>query len=150
MNTKAVKKDILGKVSRHIPTMLDYQTHIKKNSSFNTPPVYPIYVCLLTLRWIESNGGLSAMHRMNKEKAELLYNEIDSNPYFKGTANVEDRSLMNATFVMQDENLQDLFLQYCTANQISGIKGHRSVGGFRASIYNAMPLSSVQHLVELM
>ncbi len=145
-----IKKEILGKVNRHIPTMLNYETHIKKNSSFNTPPVYPIYVCMLTLRWIEANGGLEAMHRLNKEKADLLYDEIDTNPYFKGTARVEDRSLMNATFVMEDESLQDLFLQYCTANQVSGIKGHRSVGGFRASIYNAMSLSSVQHLVDLM
>lgn len=145
-----VRKDLLGKVSRSIPTMLDYQTHIKKNSSFNTPPVYPIYVCLLTLRWIQANGGVAAMEKRNRAKADLLYQEIDRNPFFEGAAAVEDRSLMNATFVTKDPAYQDAFLAYCTANGISGLKGHRSVGGFRASIYNAMPTESVQFLVELM
>lgn len=145
-----VRKDILGTVERNIPTMLDYTTHIKKASSFNTPPVYPIYVCLLTLRWLQANGGVKAMEKRNQEKAALLYAEIDRNPYFEGTAAVEDRSIMNVTFVAKDEAYEEAFLAYCTANGISGIKGHRSVGGFRASIYNAMPLESVQYLVELM
>ncbi|MFK7795968.1 MAG: 3-phosphoserine/phosphohydroxythreonine transaminase [Aureispira sp.] len=144
-----VRKDLLGKVERNIPTMLDYNTHIKKGSAFNTPPVYPIYVCLLTLRWLQANGGVKAMEKRNKEKAALLYAEIDSNPYFKGTAAVEDRSIMNVTFVTKDKAHEDAFLAYCTANGVSGIKGHRSVGGFRASIYNAMPLSSVEYLVDL-
>lgn len=145
-----VRKDILGTVERNIPTMLDYRTHIKKASSFNTPPVYPIYVCLLTLRWLQANGGVKAMEKRNQEKADLLYTEIDQNPYFEGTAAHEDRSLMNVTFVAKNKTYEDLFLAYCTANGVSGIKGHRSVGGFRASIYNAMPLESVQHLVDLM
>lgn len=145
-----VRNEILGKVTRNIPTMLDYQTHIKKASAFNTPPVYPIYVCLLTLRWIQGQGGLKAMEKRNQAKADLLYNEIDRNPFFKGTAAVEDRSLMNVTFVAHDKAHEEAFLAYCTANGISGIKGHRSVGGFRASIYNAMPIESVQHLVDLM
>jgi len=144
-----VRNEILGKVSRNIPTMLDYQTHIKKASAFNTPPVYPIYVCLLTLRWIQGQGGLKAMEKRNQEKAALLYDEIDRNPFFKGTAAVEDRSLMNVTFVANNKAHEEAFLAYCTANGISGIKGHRSVGGFRASIYNAMPMESVAHLVSL-
>ena len=145
-----VRKDILGTVERQIPTMLDYRTHIKKASSFNTPPVYPIYVCLLTLRWLQANGGVKAMEKRNKKKADLLYAEIDRNPYFEGTAALEDRSIMNVTFVAKDEAYEAPFLAYCTANGISGIKGHRSVGGFRASIYNAMPLDSVAYLVDLM
>jgi phosphoserine aminotransferase len=145
-----VKKDILGKVQRAIPTMLDYQTHIKKSSSFNTPPVYPIYVCLLTLRWLQAKGGVAAMEAINKRKAALLYDEIDRNPFFKGTAAFEDRSLMNVTFVANNQAHEAAFMEYCTANGLSGIKGHRSVGGFRASIYNAMPQKSVAFLVELM
>lgn len=145
-----VRKDILGKVERSIPTMLDYQTHIKKSSSFNTPPVYPIYVCLLTLRWLQAQGGLKAMEARNKKKAELLYAEIDRNPFFKGTAAVEDRSWMNVPFVCDKPEHEAAFLDYCNANGISGLKGHRSVGGFRASIYNAMPYASVEFLVELM
>lgn len=145
-----VKKSILGQVERNIPTMLNYNTHISKQSSFNTPPVYPIYVCMLTLRWIQAQGGLAAVEAANKEKAAVIYDEIDRNPLFKGTAAVEDRSLMNATFVAADPAHEAAFLAYCTANGISGIKGHRSVGGFRASIYNAMPLESVQFLADLM
>lgn len=145
-----VKKDILGQVTREIPTMLDYNTHIKKDSSFNTPPVYPIYVCLLTLRWLQGQGGIKAVEANNKKKADLLYNEIDRNPFFKGVAAVEDRSSMNVTFVANNDAHQAAFLEYCTANGVSGIKGHRSVGGFRASIYNAMPNESVAHLVDLM
>jgi phosphoserine aminotransferase len=145
-----VRKDLLGKVERSIPTMLDYNTHIKKGSAFNTPPVYPIFVCMLTLRWLQANGGVKAMEKRNQEKAALLYAEIDNNPYFEGTAAVEDRSIMNVTFVAKDPAHEEAFLAYCTANGVSGIKGHRSVGGFRASIYNAMPLSSVEYLVDLM
>lgn len=145
-----VRNSILGKVQRAMPTMLDYRTHIKKQSAFNTPPVYPIYVSMLTLRWIQGQGGLLAMQRHNEAKANLLYNEIDRNPHFKGTAVVEDRSLMNVTFVMDKPEHEAAFLDYCKANHVSGIKGHRSVGGFRASIYNAMPMESVQHLVDLM
>jgi phosphoserine aminotransferase len=145
-----VRKSILGKVKRTLPTMLNYETHVKKNSSFNTPPVYPIYVCLLTLRWIQAQGGLLAMKKHNEKKAALLYDEIDRNPYFRGTVAKEDRSLMNVPFVVNDPAYEDAFLAYCTANGVSGIKGHRSVGGFRASIYNAMPYESVAYLVDLM
>jgi phosphoserine aminotransferase len=145
-----VKKSILGKVNRSIPTMLDYRIHIKNESMYNTPPVYPIYVCMLTLRWIKSMGGLSAMERRNREKAALLYNEIDRNPLFRGTTAVEDRSWMNATFLADSPEHEAAFLDYCKANGVDGIAGHRSVGGFRASMYNAMDINSVQHLVDLM
>lgn len=145
-----VHKEMLGKVSHNIPTMLDYQTHINKNSNFNTPPVFPIYVSLLTLRWIVEGGGLEAMSERNRKKAKLLYDEIDSNPLFVGTAKKEDRSLMNATFVMNGPDLEPAFFQLCNEAGCVGIKGHRSVGGFRASIYNAMPIESVQVLVDAM
>ena len=147
-----IRKDILGKVNRTIPTMLDYNTHIKKASAFNTPPVYPIYVCMLTLRWIKEMGGVSAMEVRNEKKAGLLYDEIDNNPLFVGTAAKEDRSRMNVTFVMSEgkENLQDEFLKAATAADCVGLKGHRSVGGFRASIYNAIEYSSVEVLVNVM
>ncbi len=145
-----VRKGITGKVTREIPTMLNYDTHIAKDSAFNTPPVYPIYVCLLTMRWLKANGGLTTMAERNTKKAQLIYDEIDSNPMFKGTAAKEDRSLMNATFVMEDDTHNAAFLEACTAVGISGVKGHRSVGGFRASIYNAMPMESVQLLVDVM
>jgi phosphoserine aminotransferase len=145
-----VKKTILGKVSRSIPTMLNYQTHIENQSSYNTPPVFPIYVCLLTLRWIESQGGLTAIEKKNKIKGDLFYNALDNNPLFIGTAQKEDRSLMNATFLLKDESLEKEFLSLCKSAGIEGLKGHRSVGGFRASIYNAMPLESVEVLVQVM
>lgn len=147
-----VRKDKLGKVQRSIPTMLDYQTHIKKNSSFNTPPVYAIYISMLTMRWVKEMGGLDAMAKHNREKAQLIYDEMDANPLFTGTAQREDRSLMNATFVMAPgkESLEAEFLKTCTEAGCVGVKGHRSVGGFRASIYNAMPKASVQILVEVM
>jgi len=145
-----IRKDMLGKVSRTIPTMLDYNTHIKKNSAFNTPPVFPIYVCMLTMRWLKKNGGVSAMNEKNQRKASLIYNEIDANPLFEGTAANEDRSLMNVTFTMKDASLEGAFLEAATAANCVGIKGHRSVGGFRASIYNAMPYESVEVLVNLM
>lgn len=145
-----VKKTILGKVSRFIPTMLNYQTHIENQSSYNTPPVFPIYVCLLTLRWIESQRGLTAIEKKNKIKGDLFYNALDNNPLFIGTAQKEDRSLMNATFLLKDESLEKEFLSLCKSAGIEGLKGHRSVGGFRASIYNAMPLESVEVLVQVM
>jgi phosphoserine aminotransferase len=145
-----VKKDILGRVNRVLPSMLDYRVHIKNESSYNTPPVYPIYVSLLTLRWIEEIGGVEQMNKLNISKANLLYDQIDSNGCFTGTASVEDRSLMNACFLAKDEKHDKIFLDMCTDAGISGIKGHRSVGGFRASTYNAMPQSSVQVLVDVM
>ena len=145
-----IRKDMIGKANRTIPTMLDYQTHITKKSSFNTPPVFPIYVCMLTLRWLKSLGGLSAMQKMNEEKAALLYNEIDSNPLFKGTVAKEDRSLMNVTFLLEEESKNEAFLKAADEAGCVGLKGHRSVGGFRASIYNAMPKESVEVLVQVM
>ena len=147
-----IREDMLGKVSRYLPITLDYRTFVKENSLYNTPPVYPIYVCMLTLRWLKKNGGLVAMQRKNRAKANLLYNEIDSNPMFEGTVAKEDRSLMNVTFVMtaKYKHLEKDFLNLCEANGMSGLAGHRSVGGYRASIYNAMPKSSVQALVDLM
>jgi phosphoserine aminotransferase len=148
-----VRKDLLGKVDRPIPTMLDYRTHIAKGSSFNTPPVFPIYVSMLTLRWVKAQGGVEAMVPINEAKAKLIYDEIDRNPLFRGTVlDHADRSLMNATFTMTEgkEELEKEFLAACAAAGCEGVKGHRSVGGFRASIYNSMPQSSVQVLVDVM
>lgn len=147
-----VRKELLGKIDRDLPTMLNYETHIKKASAFNTPPVFPIYVCMLTMRWIKENGGLDAMEKRATAKADLLYGEIDRNPLFTGTAAREDRSKMNVCFVPAEghEDITDDFLKVCAANDIVGVKGHRSVGGFRASIYNAMEPSSVEHLVKVM
>ncbi|GHS96657.1 phosphoserine aminotransferase [Bacteroidia bacterium] len=147
-----VKDELLGKVSRAIPTMLDYRTHIKDGSMFNTPPVVPIYAALQTLKWLKALGGVSEMYRRNKEKAALLYAEIDRNKLFKGTTAVEDRSLMNICFVMNDEyqHLNDEFYKFATEKRMVGIKGHRSVGGFRASTYNALPKEAVEALIETM
>ena len=147
-----VKKNMLGKVSRYIPTMLDLRTHIDGESMFNTPPVFAIYVMNETLKWLKEQGGVEAIYEINKKKAELLYGEIDRNPLFKGTAAVEDRSIMNVCFVMAEgyEHLQDEFMAFAKAQGMIGIKGHRSVGGFRASIYNACPIESVQALVDCM
>lgn len=147
-----VKNDLLGKVSRPIPTMLDYRTHVEKGSMFNTPPVVPIYCALQNLKWIKAQGGVKEMERRAKERAEVLYSEIDRNKLFRGTAVAEDRSLMNICFVMADEykELEANFLKFATEKGMSGIKGHRSVGGFRASCYNAMPLEGVQALVACM
>ncbi|MCL4107797.1 UNVERIFIED_CONTAM: hypothetical protein GTU68_027182 [Idotea baltica] len=145
-----VKKDLLGKVEKVLPTMLKYQTHIEKDSSFNTPPVYPIYVSMLTLRWIKKNGGVAAMEQKNIEKADLLYSEIDRNSLFEGTAAKEDRSRMNVCFLLKDDALEADFLKDCAEAGCIGVKGHRSVGGFRASIYNAMPKAGVQTLVDVM
>ena len=147
-----VKDDILGKVSRPIPTMIDYRTHVDKGSMFNTPPVVPIFCALQTLKWIKAQGGVKEMERRAIERADLLYAEIDRNKMFRGTAAKEDRSLMNICFVMADESkdLEADFLKFATERGMSGIKGHRSVGGFRASCYNAMPLEGVQALVDCM
>ena len=147
-----VKKDLLGKVSRYVPTMLNLQTHIDGASMFNTPPVFPIFVMNETLKWVKAQGGVEAVYKMNVEKAALLYDEIDRNPLFVGTAAKEDRSLMNVCFVMAPgyEDLQDEFMAFAKERGMVGIKGHRSVGGFRASIYNACPKESVQALVDCM
>lgn len=145
-----VKKDILNKVNRSLPSMLNYQTHIDKGSSFNTPPVYAIYVSMLSLRWLENNGGLLAMQKRNEDKAALLYNEIDRNSLFVGSAAKEDRSLMNVCFLPKNEEDTPKFIAKATEAGCVGIGGHRSVGGFRASIYNAMPIEGVQKLVDVM
>ena len=148
-----VKDEALNKVSRYIPTMLKYQTHVDGGSMFNTPPVLPIYSALQTLRWIKKEGGVVEMQRRAKERADLLYGEIDRNKLFRATiADPEDRSYMNICFVMNDEykELEPEFMKFATERGMVGIKGHRSVGGFRASCYNAMPLESVQALVECM
>lgn len=147
-----VKNDILGKVSRHIPSMLDYKIHIENGSMFNTPPVLPIYSALETLRWLKSNGGIVEMEKKNIAKAKLLYDEIDRNKLFVGTAAREDRSRMNICFVMNPEyaELEADFQKFATERGMVGIKGHRSVGGFRASTYNALPIESVQALVDCM
>ncbi len=146
-----IRKDLLGQVNRAIPSMLDYRIHIDKGSTFNTPPVFPIYVSMLTMRWVKENGGLEGMQQHNEAKAKMLYDEIDRNPLFKGNVTHKaDRSLMNVTFVLEDSSLESEFLADCKAAGCVGVKGHRSVGGFRASIYNAMSKESVQVLVELM
>ena len=147
-----IRKDILGKVTRYLPTMIDYRTHIEKESMFNTPPVFPIFVMTETLKWLKGIGGVEAIHKLNVEKAQLLYDEIDRNPLFVGTAAKEDRSIMNVCFVMAPgyENLQDEFLAFAKERGMVGIKGHRSVGGFRASIYNACPKEAVQALIDCM
>ncbi len=147
-----VREDILGKMERQIPTMLDYRTHIKEGSMFNTPPVLPIYTILETLRWIKSIGGLKAIEKMNIEKADLLYNAIDNSKMFVGTAEKDSRSLMNICFVMKDEykDKEEAFMEYTKKAGMVGLKGHRSVGGFRASTYNALPIESVQALVDCM
>lgn len=145
-----VKDEVLGKTGRQIPSMLDYQIHISKDSMFNTPSVFAVYVSMLTLDWLKSLGGIAAIEKMNVAKAGLLYDEIDRNPLFKGVARKEDRSDMNVTFVLTDESKKAKFDEICSQNGISGIKGHRSVGGYRASIYNAMPIESIQVLVDIM
>ena len=148
-----VREDILGKVDRTLPTMIDYRTHIKGGSMFNTPPVFPIFIMHETMKWIKAQGGLEAIQKMNTEKANLLYNEIDSNPMFKGTViDKADRSLMNVCFVMEDQYKEKEadFLAFSKECGMAGLKGHRSVGGFRASIYNACTMEDVQALVACM
>ncbi|MCW9038063.1 3-phosphoserine/phosphohydroxythreonine transaminase [Altibacter sp.] len=146
-----VKEDILGKVSRKIPSMLDYKVHIGKESMFNTPAVFPVYVSMLTLEWLKDMGGVAAIEKINNQKAALLYNEIDRNPLFEGfVANKDDRSKMNATFNLTDSAQKDRFDNLWKEAGINGLNGHRSVGGYRASMYNALPLESVQVLVDVM
>ncbi len=150
VNLVVVNKNILGKIKRPIPTIMDYRNHIKEGSMLNTPPVFAIYVCMLTLRWLKEMGGVAAVEKLNNAKAELLYGEIDRNPLFTGTVAKEDRSKMNVCFVMNDASLEEKFLAFVKERNIVGIKGHRLVGGFRASLYNALPISSVEVLVDAM
>ena len=145
-----IKEDILGKVSRQIPSMLDYRVQLDKESMFNTPPVFPVYVSMLTLRWLKNLGGLPAIEKRNNLKAEIIYNEIDRNPLFKGFAAKEDRSVMNATFNLTDDSLKPVFEAMAKEAGLNGINGHRSVGGYRASMYNAMEPESVQVLADVM
>lgn len=145
-----VKKDALGKVNRSIPSMLNYETHIAKSSAFNTPPVFPIFVCMLTLKWIEEQGGLAAMEKHNEEKAGIIYGAIDKSPLYQGVAAEEDRSLMNVTFTLTNADLEKDFLAACEAADCVGVKGHRSVGGFRASIYNSLTIESAKVLAGVM
>lgn len=145
-----VKEELLGKTGRNLPSMLDYQVHIKGESMFNTPPVFPIYVSMLTLQWLKDKGGVAWAEQNNKAKADLFYAELDRNSLFVGTAAVEDRSRMNATFLLKDEAHTERFNAMLKAANVSGLKGHRDVGGFRASMYNALPIESVQVLVDVM
>ena len=145
-----VKEDILGKVSRKIPSMMDYKVHIGKGSMFNTPPVFAVYVSMLTMQWLKDLGGIKAIEEENEKKARLMYSEIDLNPLFKGYSVKEDRSIMNATFTLENENLKETFEAMVKEAGINGINGHRSVGGYRASMYNALTLDSVKVLVEIM
>ena len=145
-----VKDAVLGKVQRNIPNILNYAKHIERESMYHTPSVFSVYTCYLTLQWLKDLGGIPAIERKNRAKAHLLYSEIDRNSLFEGTAAVEDRSLMNVTFVLKDLKLEEKFDLLLKEKNISGLKGHRTVGGYRASIYNAMPLESVMHLVETM
>ena len=152
VNIVIVKDEALNKVSRQIPTMLDYMTHVKNGSMFNMPPVVPIYCAMKNLEWVKKNGGVEAMAQRAKERADMLYTEIERNKLFRGTAKAEDRSYMNICFVMNDEykELEADFLQFATERGMVGIKGHRSVGGFRASCYNAQTIEGVQALIQSM
>ena len=150
VNLVVVNKNILGKLSRTIPTIMDYRNHIEAGSLLNTPPVFAIYVCMLTLRWLKSQGGVTAIEKINNAKAKLFYDALDSLPVFKGTVAKEDRSKMNACFVMEDDKLEKSFLDLCKQENMIGVKGHRLVGGFRVSMYNALPLESVKALTDLM
>jgi len=145
-----VREDILGKVSRKIPSMMDYKVHIGKGSMFNTPPVFPVYASMLNLEWLKNKGGIAAIEKENEKKAQLIYSEIDLNPLFNGFAAKTDRSTMNATFTLANEDLKESFDTMWQEAGINGLNGHRSVGGYRASMYNALPLESVQVLVEIM
>ncbi|GGG45961.1 3-phosphoserine/phosphohydroxythreonine transaminase [Bizionia arctica] len=145
-----IKEDILGKVSRKIPSIMDYKQHIDKGSMYNTPPVFAVYTTMLTLEWLKNLGGIKAIEKVNEMKARVMYSEIDLNPLFKGYSVKEDRSNMNATFTLINDNLKDTFETMLKEAGINGINGHRSVGGYRASMYNALPLDSVKALVEVM
>ena len=150
VNLVVVNKNILGKVERKIPTVLDYSNHIKESSMLNTPPVFAVYVAMLTLRWLKKIGGVTAIEKLNDEKATLFYNTLDSLPIFKGPVAKEDRSKMNAVFIMDNEALELEFLALCKKEGMYGVKGHRSVGGFRVSMYNALQLESVKAITDLM
>lgn len=150
VNLVVVNKNILGKVERKIPTMMDYRNHIENKSMVNTPPVFAVYVCMLTLRWLKNNGGPASMEKLNTAKANLFYNTLDSLPLFKGPVAKEDRSIMNGVFIIEDPALEKEFLELAKKEGIYGIKGHRSVGGFRASMYNALTIESVEVLTGLM
>lgn len=150
VNLVVVNKNILGKTKRNIPTILDYRNHIKEASMLNTPPVFAIYVVLLTLRWLKAEGGVAVMEKRNNEKAKLFYDTLDALPIFSGPVAKKDRSKMNAVFVMEDKELEKEFLTLCTQEGMIGVKGHRSVGGFRVSMYNALKIESVKALTDLM
>jgi len=150
VNLVVVKKSILGKIKRTIPTIMDYRNHINDGSMLNTPPVFSVFVCMLTLRWLKAKGGIAAIEKLNEAKSALLYSEIDENPFFRGTVDKVDRSKMNICFVMNDPTLEKSFLSLTKEKNIVGIEGHRLVGGFRASLYNALPISSVTVLVDTM
>lgn len=150
VNLVVVHKNLLGKIKRSIPTIMDYRNHINEGSMLNTPPVFAVFVCMLTLRWLKGIGGVASVEKLNDTKAALLYKEIDDNPLFRGTVVEEDRSKMNVCFVMNDPALEDSFLKFTKEKNIVGIKGHRLVGGVRASLYNALPISSVEVLVNAM
>ncbi len=150
VNLLIVDKDVLGKTSRKLPSMMDYRIHIENGSMLNTPPVFAVYVCLLTLRWLKKQGGVAAIEKINNQKAALLYDTLDSLPVFTPTVDKQDRSKMNAVFIIKDALLEKEFLATCKKEQIVGIKGHRSVGGFRASLYNALPLESVEVLTAIL
>src|SRR5690606_29378915 len=145
-----VREDILGKVSRKIPSVMDYKKHIENGSMFNTPPVFAVYTSMLTLQWLKDLGGIAEIEKINEKKAQLIYSEIDLNPLFNGFAVKEDRSMMNATFTLEHEYLKETFDAMWKEAGISGLNGHRSVGGYRASMYNALSLDSVKVLVEVM
>lgn len=150
VNLVVVNKSILGKINRPIPTLMDYRNHIEAGSLLNTPPVFAVYVCMLTLRWLQNKGGVAAVEKINNDKAKLFYDTLDSLPVFKGKVAKEDRSKMNATFIMEDASLEKEFLELCKNEGMIGVKGHRSAGGFRVSMYNALPVESVQALTDLM
>jgi phosphoserine aminotransferase len=150
VNLVVVNKNILGKIDRVIPTIMDYRNHIAAGSLLNTPPVFAVYVCMLTLRWLKNQGGVSAIEKINDQKAKLFYDTLDSLPIFQGTVIKEDRSKMNACFLMQNPELEKSFLDLCKQEQMIGVKGHRLVGGFRVSLYNAMPIETVKALTDLM
>lgn len=150
VNVVVVNKNCLGKVSRQLPTMMDYRNHIENGSLLNTPPVFSIYVCMLTLRWLKKTGGVAAIEKANNEKAALFYDTLDSLPLFRGTVAKEDRSKMNACFVANDEAIEKEFLTLCEKEGMIGIKGHRTTGGFRISMYNALALESVKAMTDLM
>ena len=150
VNLVVVNKNVLGKVERKIPTILDYQNHIKEGSMLNTPPVFAVYVVLLTLRWLKEQGGVSAVEKLNDAKEKLFYDTLDKLPVFKGVVAKEDRSAMNAVFVMEDAALEKEFLDLCKKENMVGVKGHRSVGGFRISMYNALTIESVKAITDLM